>query len=181
MGLFTWPSTIRTWAWTDFSFPPCEFRLFRDWISGSQACTSWHTNLMSKNCLERFSANAGRSSFQMWPENLRYFVAKEYKELNSSNAEFQELSSKVFFYLKKKTTKKQKNPQKQPTSPDRMERKSSCSHHFTQACGKDLVRASSLLTWAGLRTQYTPGKQWAWAHAGSDQPHLRAVPTFHLR
>ena len=102
MGLFTWPSTIRTWAWTDFFFPPCEFRLFRDWISGSQACTSWHTNLMSKNCLERFSANAGRSSFQMWPENLRYFVAKEYKELNSSNAEFQELSSKVFFYLKKK-------------------------------------------------------------------------------
>lgn len=44
----------------------------------------------------------------MWPENLRYFVAKEYKGLNSSNAEFQELSSKVFFYLKK-------NPKKQKT------------------------------------------------------------------
>lgn len=46
----------------------------------------------------------------MWPENLRYFVAKEYKELNSSNAEFQELSSKVFFYLKKKNNKKTKKP-----------------------------------------------------------------------
>jgi len=39
---------------------------------------------------------------------MRYFLAKEYKELNSSNAQFQELSSKVFFYLKKKQQKNKK-------------------------------------------------------------------------
>lgn len=69
-----WP-TIRTLALSEFFFPPWIQAVHRPNF-GHRVCISWHTNLMSKNCLEWFSANTRCSSFQMWPENFWLFCCQ---------------------------------------------------------------------------------------------------------